>query len=153
MQQTKSLQKKNENLQKKLKKYQQVKLWPFFLLIMIMIYTICKALHLDYPMYTPIIREIPNSIICTIMGGMISGTMLVMCKLEYRRAIKEIKKQLQHNNQRIKEYQQQNQFKSFQNQKTKQLEQHILKKSEPEMIPYIDLEQIKQDIKVKRKGR
>lgn len=156
----KQLQEQNKKLEQKLHKYENTIFFPFFLVSLFIIYVLCILVGIDDVIYTSFSSKIPNSIICTIMGGIITGSMIGMCKLEYKKAINKIKKQIEKNKIKIKNYinnsnelnhtieiKKDKEDKLLEN---NQLEKNILEKYSLEIIPTIDINQIKKTMVKKR---
>ena len=99
----KDLEQQNNLLEKKLKKYKNTYFGPIYILSISIIYLIFQVLNVDN--FSILFPNVQNSLTFTLMGSLILGTMLGVCKIEYNNAVKRIRKKIISNNEKIKKYQ------------------------------------------------
>ena len=99
----KDLEQQNNLLEKKLKKYKNTYFGPIYILSISIIYLIFQVLNVDN--FSILFPNIQNSLTFTLMGSLILGTMLGVCKIEYNNAVRRIRKKIISNNEKIKKFQ------------------------------------------------
>lgn len=98
----KDLEQQNNLLEKKLKKYKNTYFGPIYILSISIIYLIFKVLNVDN--FSILFPNVQNSLTFTLMGSLILGTMLGVCKIEYNNAVRRIRKKIISNNEKIKKF-------------------------------------------------
>lgn len=153
----KKLEKENQNLQKKLNKYQHSYFGPIYIVSLAIIYFVCQIFNVDqaYPFF----KSISNSFVFTIAGGIITGSILGTCKLEYMSSVHKIKRLLSNNRKKIgllkqssdysKTNDKNNLFGAYDNEQkqenTSELKQSVLRKIDESKINH-ELEKIRLNI-------